>query len=52
MEMIDGHGMVLALMATALLASMISRLIGEPLYPALARLQFARAEALATKSPH
>lgn len=45
MEMTDGHEMVLSLMATALLASMISRLLSEPLYPALAKLQFTRVES-------
>lgn len=46
MEMTDGHSMVLSLMAAALLASAISRLISEPLYPALAKLQFTRVETL------
>jgi len=39
MEMIDGHGMVLSLMATALLASLISRLVSPGLYGTLSRLQ-------------
>lgn len=39
MEMIDGHTMVLSLMATALAASLISRLISPPLYHSLAHLQ-------------
>lgn len=42
MEMIDGHGMVLSLMACALLASGVSRLISRPLYPTLAGLQLER----------
>ncbi|WP_375138505.1 chloride channel protein [Rubrivivax albus] len=42
MEMINGHSMVLSLMACALIASGISRLISAPLYPALARLQLLR----------
>lgn len=42
MEMTEGHNMVLSLMATALLASGISRLISEPLYPALASLHIKR----------
>lgn len=46
MEMTDGHSLVLSLMATALGASILSRLISEPLYPALAALQFSRVEAL------
>jgi H+/Cl- antiporter ClcA len=45
MEMTDGHSMVLTLMAAALLASMISRLVSEPLYPTLAKLQLTRVEA-------
>lgn len=42
MEMTDGHTMVLSLMAAALIASMISRLISEPLYATLAKLQLDR----------
>jgi len=44
MEMTDGHGMVLGLMACALVASFISRLLSEPLYPSLAVLQMKRVE--------
>lgn len=36
MEMVSGHAMVLSLMACALLASGVSRLITRPLYPELA----------------
>lgn len=36
MEMVDGHAMVLSLMAAAMLASLISRLISRSLYLALA----------------
>ncbi len=36
MEMVDGHAMVLSLMAAAMLASLISRLIARPLYETLA----------------
>jgi H+/Cl- antiporter ClcA len=36
MEMVDGHSMVLSLMTTALIASLISRLICRPLYLTLA----------------
>ncbi len=39
MEMVDGHALVLSLMATALVASGVSRLISVPLYSALAELQ-------------
>ncbi len=42
MEMVDGHGLVLSLMASALIASGISRMIGKPLYPALAQMQLKR----------
>jgi len=42
MEMIDGHAMVLTLMACALVASLISRLLGPPLYSALAHAQLVR----------
>lgn len=45
MEMVDGHAMVLSLMAAALLASLIARWIARPIYPALAAAQIA---ALAT----
>jgi len=36
MEMTDGHGMVLSLMASALLASLVSRMISRPLYGTMA----------------
>lgn len=36
MEMVDGHAMVLSLMACALIASSISKMISRPLYGALA----------------
>jgi H+/Cl- antiporter ClcA len=42
MEMVDGHGLVLSLMACSLLASGISRLISAPLYSTLAELQLKR----------
>jgi H+/Cl- antiporter ClcA len=42
MEMVDGHALVLSLMATALISSSVSRLISAPLYPALADLQLLR----------
>jgi H+/Cl- antiporter ClcA len=50
MEMTEGHAMVLSLMAAALTASFLSRLISEPLYPALARQQFVRVEGLLAQS--
>jgi hypothetical protein len=40
--MVDGHAMVLSLMACALVASGVSRLISRPLYPQLALLQLLR----------
>lgn len=39
MEMVDGHGMVLSLMACAVIASTVSRVLTPPLYGALATLQ-------------
>ena len=42
MEMVDGHALVLSLMASALVASGVSRLISVPLYPSLAELQLQR----------
>jgi H+/Cl- antiporter ClcA len=42
MEMVDGHAMVLSLMACALVASAISRTLSRPLYLALAQAQLGR----------
>jgi len=39
MEMVDGHSMVLSLMACAVVANTVSRVMSPPLYGALARLQ-------------
>jgi H+/Cl- antiporter ClcA len=39
MEMVDGHGMVLSLMACAVIASTVSRVLSPPLYSALAMIQ-------------
>ncbi|MCP3709880.1 chloride channel protein, partial [Paraburkholderia sp. CNPSo 3274] len=36
-EMIDGHALVISLMATALVSSQVSRLFAPPLYEALAQ---------------
>lgn len=47
MEMVDGHALVLSLMASAMLASGISRLISAPLYPSLAALQLLRIKPVA-----
>ncbi|MBC7469246.1 MAG: chloride channel protein [Ramlibacter sp.] len=42
MEMVDGHAMVLSLMACALIASGISRLFSRPLYATLTQIQLRR----------
>jgi H+/Cl- antiporter ClcA len=42
MEMIDGRPMVLSLMASAMLASLISRMISRPLYATLAGMMLRR----------
>ncbi|MBA5604604.1 chloride channel protein [Duganella sp. FT3S] len=42
MEMVDGHAMVLSLMACAVIASTVSRVLSTPLYAALAKLQLQR----------
>lgn len=42
MEMVNGHALVLSLMASALVASGVSRLISAPLYTTLAALQLQR----------
>ena len=42
MEMVDGHAMVLSLMACALIASAVSRLLSRPLYATLAEMQLLR----------
>jgi H+/Cl- antiporter ClcA len=44
MEMVDGHAMVLSLMAAALGASLVSRWLSVPLYSALAQAQLRRIE--------
>jgi H+/Cl- antiporter ClcA len=45
MEMVDGHAMVLSLMAAALGASLVARWIARPLYQALCAAQLARLAA-------
>jgi H+/Cl- antiporter ClcA len=45
MEMVDGHSMVLSLMATAMLASLVSRMISRPLYDTLAQHMVAGPSA-------
>lgn len=49
MEMVDGHGLVLSLMACALLSSGLSRLVSVPVYSALAALQLQRIPADSAK---
>ena len=45
MEMVDGHAMVLSLMAAALVASLLSRLMAPPLYETLAHRMVAGEQA-------
>jgi H+/Cl- antiporter ClcA len=52
MEMIDGHAMVLSLMACALVASLLSRLISPPLYASLAKDQLGRLKRAAAAIPN
>jgi len=52
MEMVDGHALVLSLMACALVASAISRLISAPLYASLAELQLQRLPSLKKNLDH
>jgi H+/Cl- antiporter ClcA len=51
MEMVDGHAMVLSLMACALVASTISRIMSPPLYATLARVQLERLPAAVAMPP-
>jgi H+/Cl- antiporter ClcA len=51
MEMIDGHEMVISLMAVALIAAIISRIFSPPLYSTLAGLQLKRAHGPHPKHP-
>ena len=51
MEMVTGHELVLSLMASALIASGLSRLISQPLYSALTQAQLTRLPK-AEASPH
>lgn len=52
MEMVDGYSLVIGMMATALLASGISRTVSRPLYPTLADIIIARQRAAADPPPH
>ncbi len=51
MEMVDGHAMVLSLMAAALLSSLVSRWLSRPLYSALAQATLRRL-GHAAPAPH
>ena len=51
MEMVDGHAMVLSLMAAAMLASLLSRLITRSLYAALADHMVRQAVATSSSPP-
>jgi H+/Cl- antiporter ClcA len=46
MEMVDGHALVLSLMATTILCSGVSKLLSAPLYSSLAELQLQRAAVM------
>lgn len=46
MEMIDGHEMVLSLMAVTMIASIISRIFSKPLYTSLAEQQLEKQPAI------
>ncbi|HEX5804718.1 MAG TPA: chloride channel protein [Macromonas sp.] len=50
MEMVAGHSMVLTLMACALVASAVSRLVSRPLYACLAQAQMRRLPPTAEKT--
>ena len=52
MEMVNGHAMVLSLMACALVASGVSRMLSRPLYGALAQAQLLRLPAKPTAPEH
>lgn len=45
MEMVDGHAMVLSLMAAAMLASLVSRMLARPLYETLALYMLSSLQA-------
>ena len=52
MEMVDGHAMVLSLMAAAMLATLVSRMITRPLYDSLADHMVAVAGCGGRRSAH
>ena len=47
MEMVDGHALVLSLMACAMIARTISKVISAPLYSVLAQQQLVNASPAA-----
>ena len=47
MEMVDGYNLVLSLMACAMIASGVSRLVSRPLYASMTELQLGRLPAQA-----
>ena len=49
MEMIDGHEMVISLMAVALIAAIVSKLFSPPLYLTLADAQMSQISGRITK---
>jgi len=51
MEMVDGYAMVLSLMACALLASLVSRLVSRPLYPTMADLMLRQLAPASGANP-
>ncbi len=51
MEMVDGHAMVLSLMASAMLASLVSRMLARPLYETLAMYMLSTLPAPAKEVP-
>jgi H+/Cl- antiporter ClcA len=52
MEMINGHALVISLMATALVSSRISRLLAPPLYDALAQRYCTPVAAVPVAAEH
>jgi H+/Cl- antiporter ClcA len=51
MEMVDGHALVLSLMACSLVASALSRAFSRPLYGSLAVLQSRQARVIEAEAP-
>jgi H+/Cl- antiporter ClcA len=51
MEMVDGHAMVLSLMAAAMLASLVSRMLARPLYETLALYMLSNLQASSSSPP-